>query len=380
MDLDSLTEAVDGLVRVGHENLADGESVVALQRQASRLEALLSAAAASFEAAGAFADDGARSATAWVATKCRLPKGQVRRMLRRGRVLPSLPLVAAAWLDGDVGAAHVDAIASLRRPATEEVFARDEAILVEHATSLRFEHFERAISYWEQLADPDGTEVDAAVLRNRRDVWLTSSFGGMCLGQITLDPISGAIVTGELERLEQDSFEADWAAAREALGRDPEPYELGRTAGQRRADALVEMATRSRAAPNDGRRPAPLFSVLVGYETLHGRVCELAQGTVVSPGSLVPWLDQAVIERAVFEPPRRIEVSASARLFSGATRRAIELRDRECAHPFCDRGASQCQADHIVPFRLGGPTTQENGRLLCGFHNRLRNQRPPPAA
>jgi len=34
--------------------------------------------------------------------------------------------------------------------------------------------------------------------------------------------------------------------------------------------------------------------------------------------------------------------------------------------------------DHIQPFSAGGPTTQELGRLLRGFHNRLRNQRPPP--
>jgi len=65
-------------------------------------------------------------------------------------------------------------------------------------------------------------------------------------------------------------------------------------------------------------------------------------------------------------------------LFSGATRRAIELRDRECTHRYCDTPAASCQVDHIVPFRAGGPTIEENGRLLCGFHNRLRNGRPPP--
>ncbi len=42
--------------------------------------------------------------------------------------------------------------------------------------------------------------------------------------------------------------------------------ELARTSGQRRADALVEMATRSRTAPAEGIRPAPLFSVFVSYE------------------------------------------------------------------------------------------------------------------
>lgn len=162
------------------------------------------------------------------------------------------------------------------------------------------------------------------------------------------------------------------------LGRDPTAGELSRTSSQRRADALVEMATRSRTAPADGRRPDPLLSVLVGYETLHGRICELAQGTVVSPGSLLPWLDKAYFERVVFEPAARIEVSATARLFTGATRRAIELRDRECTHPFCDASAEACQVDHIIPSAANGPTTQENGRILCGFHNRMRNQRPPP--
>jgi hypothetical protein len=138
------------------------------------------------------------------------------------------------------------------------------------------------------------------------------------------------------------------------------------------------MATRSRIAPSDGRRPAPLFTVVIDYETLRGRLCELAQGTALAPGSLVPWLDKAYVERVVFAPARRIEVSATARLFSGATRRAIEVRDRECTHPYCDVPARSCEADHVVPFEAGGMTTEENGRLLCGYHNRLRNQRPPP--
>ncbi|HEX4244488.1 MAG TPA: HNH endonuclease signature motif containing protein, partial [Acidimicrobiales bacterium] len=160
----------------------------------------------------------------------------------------------------------------------------------------------------------------------------------------------------------------------------PKVDELSRTSPQRRADALVEMATRSRTAPANGQRPAPLFSVLVGYETMHGRMCQLAQGTVVTPGSLIRWLDEAYVERAVFRPGNRTEISSTVRLFGGATRRAIELRDLECTHPYCDTPAPDCQVDHIMPAAIGGPTTQENGRLLCGFHNRLRNQRPPPAA
>lgn len=207
---------------------------------------------------------------------------------------------------------------------------------------------------------------------------MSPGFDGTFCGRISLDPISGAIVSGELDRLEKVAFEADWAEAKGRLGGEPTVFDLSRTPGQRRADALVEMATRSRRTPVDGRRPTPLFSVLVGYETLHGRICELASGVVLQPGSLLPYLNEAVVERAVFGPGSRVEVGAKTRLFAGATRRAIELRDRECTHPICEEPGSRCEADHVLAYASGGPTTQENGRLLCGFHNRLRNGRPPP--
>ena len=140
-------------------------------------------------------------------------------------------------------------------------------MLVRQASTLRYDSFARAAAYWKQLADPDGVEDDEERRRSDREVYLDSSFGGMWLGKITLDPISGSIVGAELERLERAMFEAEWAAARADLGRDPTVADLVRTPGQRRADALVEMATRSRIAPGDGRRPTPLFSVLIDYET-----------------------------------------------------------------------------------------------------------------
>lgn len=113
------------------------------------------------------------------------------------------------------------------------------------------------------------------------------------------------------------------------------------------------------------------------WPSLAGRICELADGTVVSPGSLVPWLGEADLERAVCGPRGRVEVGCHSRIFTGATRRAIELRDGECYHPCCDVEAERCQADHIQPASLEGLTIQENGRMACGFHNRLRTKGPP---
>ena len=358
----------------------DAESIERIERVRSQVEYIATEAVSSFDLWGEWALSGARTPAQWLAAQCRIPKAEASRQVRRGRLLSHLPASREAWSRGALSTAHFDVVAALRNERTESALERDEVMLVGETQRHTFADFVTLARYWEQHADPDGAEADAMAQRARRDVYLVPSIGGTYLGKMTLDPISGAIVAGELERLEAELFEADWAKAKEELRREPKAHELARTPAQRRADALVEMATRSKAVPAEGRLPAPLFSVLVGYETLHGRVCELAQGTrmVLAPGSLVPWLDQAYIERAVFEPGGRVEVGITSRFFTGATRRAIELRDRACTHPYCDEPAERCQADHIEPYAQGGPTTQENGRLLCAFHNRQRNQRPPP--
>jgi hypothetical protein len=128
------------------------------------------------------------------------------------------------------------------------------------------------------------------------------------------------------------------------------------------------MARRAQAVPAGARLPEPLFTVLVGYETLAGRVCELASGAVVTPATLLPWLNQAWVERVVFAGPKRVtNVGQRRRLFSGATRRAVEVRDRECYSEFCDP-AEECEIDHVVPFSKGGLTIDTNGRPACGYH------------
>jgi hypothetical protein len=378
MALGALREAIDELVSLGPAALGDAETVQELQCQLARLDAVATAAVGSFAASGDWSCDGAKTAAAWVAVSCRLPKGSARRLVRRGRELRHLESFAGAWRAGAINAAHIDAVLARRKPWSQEAMARDEEDLVKRAKRVRFEEFERTLTHWANRVDADGAELSAEDVRDRRDVYLVASFEGMYLGQMTLDALSGAIVSGELERLEAILFEEDCAKAEALLGRRPTLAELGRTPAQRRADALVEMATRSRSMPEGARRPLPLFSVLVGWETLGGRVLELAQGAALTPGSLVPWISHCDLERAVFEPGGRVEVSAHSRFFTGGLRRAIELRDRRCTHPMCDEPAERCQADHIIPYSLGGLTVQENGRLLCGFHNRLRNQRPPP--
>jgi hypothetical protein len=260
---------------------------------------------------------------------------------------------------------------------TEEALARDESRLVDYARTLKFAQFSHALSYWEQHADQDGAEEADFARQARRDAYLVAGPDGY-LGRMNFGFIDGAVVANELQRLEEEFFKADWAEAKERLGRDPHVHELARTPAQRRADAMVEMAVRSASTPADAQRPQPRFSVLVGFETLAGRISELEGGPVVTPGSLLDWMDRATFERIVFSPGKRIECSVTSRFFTGATRRALEVRDLECCHEFCDLSADKCEMDHIVPYSEGGLTTQENGQVLCDYHNRLRYERPPP--
>jgi hypothetical protein len=378
MELEDFSVALDALVGSGAGNYGDCAAIEVLHRELARFEAFVTEATAAFEVKEEWAADGAKTAAAWLATRCRMPRPAARRRVRLARSLRHLPECAGAWREGRIGVDQARAIASARRHRTEASMARDEEMLVAQASQMGFEDFYRALSYWKQLADPEGADAGDEERRAARTVYLEASFTGMWLGQMTLDPISGSIVAGELNRLEEQLFEADCAEAKERLGRSPRIDELARSSGQRRADALVEMAARSRTAPADGIRPAPLFSVFVGYETAYGRICELENGTVLAPSALDPWMDSSYFERAIFSLGTRVDVSARARIFTGGTRRALELRDRMCTHPYCYEPAESCQADHIQPWAEGGPTTQENGRLLCGFHNRLRNQRPPP--
>ena len=53
--------------------------------------------------------------------------------------------------------------------------ARDEEMLVAQATELGFEDFSRALSYWKQLADPDGAEASDEERKASRNVFLESA-------------------------------------------------------------------------------------------------------------------------------------------------------------------------------------------------------------
>ena len=355
------------------------ETVLSLQRLRGGLEVAEARVLARWDAQGCWRASGAKTGAAWLAWKERVPIGVARQRVRHARVLRTMPAVDDAWANGEIDRSHLVTLLGARTPRTAEVFDQDHKTLLDVARERSFRDFKRACDLFTQIVDPDGAEDRAAEDRAGREVHLAESYGGMWFGRMTLDPISGEIVATTLRLIERELFEADWAAAKARLGRDPLVMELDRTPAQRRADALVEMATRARTAPANGRRPAPLFTVVVGLETLKGRVLELFNRRVITPGTAASWLTEAYVERVVFDSPSRvIDVGAQRRFFTGALRRAIEVRDRSCYHPSCDEPPERLEIDHIHEHAKGGPTTQVNGQPACRFHNLLKNKRPQP--
>jgi hypothetical protein len=387
--LDGLREAIEELRDLDLDTVgasALDEAVVELARLRATLDATEAHMLGRWEASQEWRASGARSAGAALAHRTRLPASECHRRLRHARELRSLPKVAAAWDAGDIDRAHVSVLLHVRNPRTAAAFEGSQDGLLELARGQSFLEFQRACETWLNLADQDGAERRDAEDRAARKLHHSQSISGLWFGRYTCDPVSGEIIETTLREIEDELYRADRAAARERLGRDPLVFELGRTPEQRRHDAYVEMAIRARTAPKDGRRPKPLFTVVVGYERL-SQVVELWNRSVLNPAAAARWLTDADVERIVFDGTGRVvDVGRRRRFFRGALRRAIEVRDRSCFHETCDEAPRWPQIDHEHEAAKGGETTQENGRLGCDFHNNLRNQRsdhrtearPPP--
>ncbi|HSP27285.1 MAG TPA: DUF222 domain-containing protein, partial [Ilumatobacteraceae bacterium] len=305
-----------------------------------------------------WADNGARSAAARLANDTSTSTATAGSEVRRARQLRSMPATSAALAAGDLAPDHVDLLAKANQPWRDANFADHEDTLVDQCRVLRHADARKMIDYWCARADADAAEDRAERQRNAAHLSVSPTLDGTVVINGTLDAIGGSIVSDELTRIERELYLSD--------KRDG----VTRTASQRRAAALVEMARRSATAPAGGRRPKPLFTVLVGDDTL-SQLCELANGTVITPGQLVQWAGDADLETVLFDGPSTVISVSHRRSFTGALRRAVEVRDRHCRHKSgCDVPADQCDVDHIVPYAADGPTSQFNGKLECTPHNR----------
>lgn len=287
-------------------------------------------------------------------------------------------------MPGGGGVVSVDqfrVITAANTPARAALFAEAEEFLVRECAPLDLRGTRVLIHHWTETVDElldtdlaaerhrclaDGTDPEprpTPIAHSDARLFASRSFEGRLVLDGDLDPIGAEIILTELHRLVEQLRCADRRAG------------ITRSPAQRRAAALIEMATRSATAPADGRRPQPLFTVTVGNDTM-ARLCSLASGVLLTSGDLVPHLDTAMLETVIFADRTTLVSVSRQRTFRGVVRRAIQVRDQHCQHPSgCDVPADRCDIDHIVPYSRGGPTSQFDGTLGCDAHNRVARLR-----
>ena len=374
---EELERAIEHLLASDVNALSDAElhaRTVRVTALSSRLAAARADLVAEWHARRLWADDGSKSPGARLARECSLSPATAKAEVKRARKLATMPHVAGALAGGALSVDYVDLLAAANTATVRSQFARDESMLVNLIGPMRFVAAKQTVAYWRSSARDEVQEPFVDRQTSRRHASCDRTFHGGVHLQAFFARVPGTAVYDEVHRLERELFEADLAAARTEHGDDALAH-LPRTGAQRMADAIELMARRSAAADGIGAA-RPLFTVLVGYETLTRRVCQLEDGTVVEPEELRPFLAEAEVERVVFDGPARvIEVGPRTRFFTGALRRAIQVRDRHCQDPSgCDEPVSRTEVDHIVEYEDGGETTQANGQLACRFHNRRKHR------
>ena len=261
--LGALAAAVDGLAAQDLDRLGDGalaEQVMALRGLMDRLEGHWLRALAAVDGRGAAgAEQGlqAGSTAAWLRNRLRMSAGAAGGLVRTARALHRGPLTgtAQALAEGTISPAHAQVLAHGTHDLPAHLAAEAEPVLVEAARRLDPPRLRRVVAHLRLVADPDTADDQAEQQHQRRGLWLSPTIDGMVALDGLLDPEAGQTLLAALEPLARPTNADD-----------------DRSGGQRRADALTELARRSLEA---GRLPQtggvhPQLTVTVDLDSLLG--------------------------------------------------------------------------------------------------------------
>jgi hypothetical protein len=104
------------------------------------------------------------------------------------------------------------------------------------------------------------------------------------------------------------------------------------------------------------------------WQALRHAIARLAVDLVSGPAGLAAVLRQGLLPQPFNTPSLPLDIGYS-RSIPGHIRRAVQLRDRHCAWPKCDRPAVHCDVHHLRHQADGGETSVANCALVCQFHH-----------
>ena len=343
--------------------------------------------------------DGFRTATAWLRGFGRLSPGAASGLHKRARVLRALPALQAAALDGAVSAEHVDKVQQLTdRVDLEQIKAYDD-ILADLCAAAAPAEAQKACERIAAHHDPDGADPDPAADFERRDLSVSRS-GSMTYVKARLDAEGGAAFQAVLD-----------AVMRPPARDDP------RSAGQRRADAMIDLcrATLAGGTLSTVQGVRPQIGLLITPEQLAGLTTGPTTGAAFGaavaaatdplarvagplaraadpltaagvPDVDKPWLSwvgqipnatarrlacDAEFFRIVLDPRNGLplDVGGAYRIVPPWIRKAVLARDRTCRWPGCDAPHAWLDIHHTMPWEDYHRTQVDELLALCRFHH-----------
>ena len=328
-----------------------------------KLTALLTRVVAVSDRRQAHRADGMASMKSWLTGHLRMSGNEATAYLRAGRRLEQLPDLAAAFAGGAVSLAHVQVVTAAVTPkrvaAAAELggdMATTDRVLTDAARVLGPEDTGKAVRRWVAGVDPDGLLDDAAGLP--RAFRMAASTGGRVHLSGHLDPVGGETVH----------------AALEAVMNGHRPAGDQRSYCERQGDALVELC---RQALNGGTLPdvrgeRPHVRVSIDLLALCAErgFAELPFAGPITAETARRIACDAGVARIITGPDGLpMDAGREQRTSSVGIRRAIEARDVHCVFAGCTAPAAWCDVHHVVHWAFGGPTSCENGALLCERHH-----------
>jgi Domain of unknown function (DUF222) len=329
------------------------DDVVVSRALVDAVELLCTQTVTRYGADGSYVDDGFRNLDAFMALRARTSKSEGNARQKRGLLLDTLPLFAAAALAGTITSTHVQYLAGAVTGARVDLAVRDEHVLVAAAVELDATAFRTVLLRWAALCDDELGDPTADDERHaKRGLQLRQLLNGMWSISGLLDPLTGQAVEAAIEA---------------AMG-EPSPGDE-RSFGQLRHDALGDIARESLA--NDDRPATP------GPRPAISLVVNSSDGSAHTPNSwYVSSLDRGLMMcDCVMTAVKTLngdvfDVGTPTSTIPTRNRKAIVVRDRCCRFPGCSQPARWTEVHHILERENGGCHQLNNLLLLCRFHHR----------
>jgi Domain of unknown function (DUF222) len=350
------TEDLDGLPA---EEV--GEDLVWLEEFSRRFEAERSRRIANFDHREGHKVVGYPSVIAFLKDMCRMSGGRAKHLISVARAAHRFRSTFLSWKYGQIS---TDQAQQLFRAAEQmpDKYPDAEHVLLEIVGDTPDET-RRILDYWRHSVDKPGVVTEEELQLERRRLDFSRKADGMIDGGFSLPAGAGETFITALDALMPPPSETDT-----------------RTASQRRADALEDLARsflEGTASPEVGGEKLHLsiHLDLDALQGLAGGLHETETGHVLTVDTIRRFACDSSVSRIVLGPNSEIlDVGRKTRVIPAGLRKAVIARDRHCTYKGCDRPARWCDVHHKIHWADGGETCLDNLCLLCRFHHTLIHQ------